>query len=151
VLGMRGTRRLLSHPCTLRPCAVQSFQSTSTPRVAYFATRGIEVINGFEVRGGTFAISGDGPFHSQFQTFSRKIDQRWKPEYSLVWKLHLIGIDNRSHRSGLAYFQPQFPMQSFPVQIPSQSHLSGRHRVIGSHRMGLGMVRQKCSRYIPEI
>jgi hypothetical protein len=53
------------------------------------------VINGFEVRGGSFAISGDEPFHSQCQSFSRKIDERGKPEQALVRKLHLIGIDNR--------------------------------------------------------
>jgi hypothetical protein len=135
----------------LRPCAVSSFEQTSTPPAASFATRGIEVINGFKVRGGSFAIYGDGPFHSQFQSFSRKIDERGKPEQALVWKHHLTRINNHSHLDGREIFRPQFPIQSFPVLIPSQSHLSGRHRVIGSDRMGLGMIMQKCSRYIPEI
>jgi hypothetical protein len=77
----------------------------------------MEVINGFKVRGGSCAISGDGRFHSQFQTFSRKIDERGKPEQALVLKLHLIGIDNHSHLDGREIFRPQFPIQSFPVQI----------------------------------
>jgi hypothetical protein len=56
----------------------------------------------------------------QFQSFSGKIDQRGKPEQALVWKPHPIGIDNHSFLHGREIFRPQFPIQSFPVQIPSQ-------------------------------
>jgi hypothetical protein len=125
---------------------VNKYTASGTP-----CDQGIEVINGFKVRGGSFAISVDGPFHPQFQTFSRKIDQRAKPTQASVWKLHLRAIDNRSHLDGREIFRRQFPIQSFPVRIPSRRHLSRRHKAIGCHRMGPGMITQKYSRHIPEI